>query len=76
MTKIRFMFQNSISHIDKTTGGHFEKKNPPGDYCVIITSGATNQSREFPFFTYVIMLITFLFIYRGLNDICVEFDPG
>ena len=32
-------------------------KNRSGDYCVIITSRATNQSREFSFFTYVITLI-------------------
>ena len=32
------------------------KKNSLGDYCVIITSRATNQSTEFSFFTYVIIL--------------------
>ena len=55
MTKICFIFQNSTCHIDNTIGGHFEKKNL-GDYCVIITTRASNQRREF--FTYVINIKT------------------
>ena len=44
--KMRFIFQNSICLNDKTIGGHLKN-----DLGVIITSGKTNQSREFSFFT-------------------------
>ena len=60
MTKIRFIFQNSICYIDMKWQVAI-LKNHLGDYCVIITSKATNQSREFSFFTYVIMLIYIIY---------------
>ena len=69
--KTRLIFQNSIcNNIDKTIGSHL-KKNSLGDYCVIITSRATNQRREFSFFTYVIILNMHI---RLLNYNCVNRD--
>ena len=57
MTKIRFISQNSICYI------HLKKrlvailKKGLGDFCVIITSRAANQSREYSFYIYVTILM-------------------